>query len=94
MWHRKRRIRKYLKLLKEQLALIYSDNETEEIVRMVYEQINIYFQKHPSASIEEIQKYVINNNDLMEYGLNNIDSVALEKKIEYRKKSNGEHPLF
>lgn len=86
MWHRKRRIRKYLKLLKEQLALIYSDNETEEIVRMVYEQINIYFQEHPSASIEEIQRYVINNNDLMEYGLNNIDSVALEKKIEYRKK--------
>lgn len=86
MWHRKRRICKYLKLLKEQLLLIYSDNESEKIMRMVHEQINVYLQEHPSASIEELQRYVINNNDLMEYGLNNIDLAVLEKKIEYRKK--------
>ena len=94
MWHRKRRICKYLKLLKEQLLLIYSDNESEKIMRMVHEQINVYLQEHPSASIEELQRYVINNNDLMEYGLNNIDLATLEKKLNIEKKLNGEHLLF
>ena len=82
MWQKEIKLNKYLKSLKKQLSLIYSEEETEYIIDMVNDRVNSYLRDNPSASMEDIKKYIINDNELMEFGLENIDPKILEQSID------------
>lgn len=82
MWQKEIKLNKYLKSLKKQLSLIYSEDEAEYIIHMVNDRVNSYLRDDPSASMEDIKKYIINDNELMEFGLENIDPKILEQSID------------
>ena len=69
MWQKEIKLNKYLKSLKKQLSLIYSEDEAEYIIDMVNDRVNSYLRDNPSASMEDIQEYIIHDNELMEFGL-------------------------
>ena len=82
MWQKEIKLNKYLKSLKKQLSLIYSEDEAEYIIDMVNDRVNSYLRDNPSASMEDIQEYIIHDNELMEFGLENIDPTILEQNID------------
>lgn len=81
MWKKEIKLNKYLKSLKKQLSLIYSEDDAEYIIDMVDNRVNSYLRDNPSASMEDIQEYIIHDNELMEFGLENIDPIILEQNI-------------
>lgn len=81
MWQKEIKLNKYLKSLKKQLSLIYSEDDAEYIIDMVDDRVDSYLRDNPSASMKDIQEYIIHDNELMEFGLENIDPTILEQNI-------------
>lgn len=82
MVYQKRKINNYLKLIRKQLLLVYSEEETDNIINMLNEQTHNFITDHPSASIEEIQKYIMDNDQFIKYGLENIDPEIIGSNID------------
>ena len=59
MVYQKRKINNYLKSIRKQLSLVYSEEETDNIINMLNEQTHNFITDHPSASIEELQEHLI-----------------------------------
>ena len=69
--------------IKKQLLLVYSENDTQEIMTLIQEHINNFMIEKPSATIEDIKNCVYNMGDFIQSGLYDIDFHVLLKK--YRK---------
>lgn len=86
MVYQKRKINNYLKSIRKQLSLIYSEEETDNIINMLNEQTHNFITDHPSASIEELQEHLMNNDQFVKYGLENIDPKVIERDIDITRR--------
>ena len=72
----------YLHQIRRQLLIAYSETESEELLQYIHEQINLFLLDNPSASMHNVEEYVVNLGDFTLSKLENNPSASIEKIIK------------
>ena len=82
-----KKIKNYLKNLKNQLSLDYSKEDVRAIMDIIQEHVNIFLEQNPSASEENIKQCICEIGDFLQVGIENIDFHTLMQKKKKTKQT-------
>ena len=85
MSNQKREINKYLKLIRKRLLSVCSEDETDKVIESIQEETEDFIADHPSASIKEIQEFIMCDDQFLRQKFDDIDPEVFIREL---KKAN------
>lgn len=81
-----KKIKRYLKSIQYQLLLIYSKEDVQAIMNIIYDHVDMLLSQNPTASEEDIKQSICETGDFVKAGLEDIDIPVLIQKVEQTTK--------
>lgn len=81
-----KKIKRYLKSIQYQLLLIYSKEDVQAIMNIIYDHVDMLLSQNPAASEEDIKQSICDTGDFVKAGLEDIDIPVLIQKVEQATK--------
>ena len=79
-------ITRYLRSQKKKLLFIYTQDEINDILHRLNEYIYDFIQNNPSASMDELEKYLNAADDLIQAKLENKSAISINSLKVFSKK--------
>lgn len=74
-------ITRYLRSQKKKLLFIYTQDEINDILHRLNEYIYDFIQNNPSASMDELEKYLNAADDLIQAKLENKSAISIKSQV-------------
>lgn len=74
-------INKYLRKLQKELSVIYSKDETAQILQMIRSGMEDYMTEHPSCTLEELKNY-LQTEEVFADWIRNTDAAKVKKTLD------------